>query len=198
MAEPQQKTMTADEFLVWNLSQEERYELIDGVPVPLRAMSGASNVHDIIAVNIIVALGNKLRGSRCRPTTADTAVRTAIERMRRPDITIECGPADRKSYEARNPVAVFEILSPSTRKVDRLIKLGEYQRHPSIRHIVVIDPDLVSVLVYTRDDAGVWNSVPSDRPEDEIDLPAVPVALTLAEIYAGVPWDEAGEGSAGT
>jgi len=97
MAEPQHRTMTADEFLVWNLSQDERYELIDGVPVPLRAMNGASNVHDMIVVNIIIALGNKLRSNRCRPTTADTAVRTAIKRVRRPDVTVECGPADSKS-----------------------------------------------------------------------------------------------------
>ena len=49
----QSKEMTADEFLLWNLAQEQRYELVDGYPVPLRGMSGASPFHDRIASNLI-------------------------------------------------------------------------------------------------------------------------------------------------
>jgi Uma2 family endonuclease len=104
--------MTADEFLLWNLTQDQRYELVDGQPVPLRAMSGASAFHDEIVVNIIAALRAKLRDAGCSPRTADTAVRTAIKRVRRPDVTIECSPPQAKTYEARNPVAVFEVMSP--------------------------------------------------------------------------------------
>ena len=110
MAHAKPKEMTADEFLIWNLSQEERYELVDGFPVPLRGMSGASTTHDQIVVNLIALLRDRLRGTNCRPTTPDVALRTAIKRVRRPDVTIERAPPDAKSYEARNPVAVFEVL----------------------------------------------------------------------------------------
>src|SRR5271170_7958511 len=42
MAETQMRSMTPEEFYQWQLDQDERYELVDGVPVPLRAMTGAS------------------------------------------------------------------------------------------------------------------------------------------------------------
>jgi Uma2 family endonuclease len=118
MAEAKHKEMTADEFLIWCLSQDERYELVDGFPVPLRAMTGASTLHDQIAVNTIASLHAQLRGTGCRPTTPDVALRTAIKRVRRPDVTIECAPPESKSYESRNPIATFDVLSPTTRKTD--------------------------------------------------------------------------------
>lgn len=92
MASTATRLMSVEEFYLWCRDQEERYELVDGVPVPLRAMSGASTRHDAISVNIIGALFNQLRGTDCRPTTPDTAVRTAIRRIRRPDVTVECAP----------------------------------------------------------------------------------------------------------
>ena len=133
--------MTAEEFLLWNLTQDQRYELVDGQPVPLRAMSGASAFHDEIVVNIIAAMRAKLRDAGCSPRTADTAVRTAIKRVRRPDVTIECAPPQAKIYEARNPIAVFEVMSPGTRGAELLTKHGEYVCHPTIQMIISIDPD---------------------------------------------------------
>jgi Uma2 family endonuclease len=175
--------ITADEFLLWNLTQDQRYELVDGRPVPLRAMSGASAFHDEIVVNIIAALRAKLRGAGCSPRTADTAVRTAIKRVRRPDVTIECSPPQAKTYEARNPVAVFEVMSPGTRGAELLTKHGEYVRHPTIQ----IDPDVVDVLVSTRQTDGLWLDTRLQTPHDSFRLPVSDAILTLAEIYEGLP-----------
>ena len=193
MADPQKQTMTVEEFLQWNLDQDERYELVDGFPVPLRAvdpvtgMAGAKGEHDVIVVNLIVALGNQLRGNPCKPRTADTAVRTKIKGVRRPDVTIECSPLERGSLEARNPVAVFEVLSPTTRKIDRSVKLQEYRRHPGLRTIVHIDPDEMDVIVYTRNASGDWDDERFEHPEDTVRVADTPVALQLATIYDGVP-----------
>lgn len=190
MATALRKDMTVDEFLLWCLDQEERYELVDGVPVPLRGMAGASDAHDAIVVNLIALLKQSLKGSGCRPTTADTAVRTAIKRMRRPDVTIECAAVDPKSYEARNPIAVFEVLSPTTRKNDRNMKLEEYKRHPSLRTIVHIDPDLMDVLVYARSDNGQWEVERLEQASEPVRIAGTPAALALADIYDGVPLGE--------
>jgi Uma2 family endonuclease len=187
MAAPQLKTMTADEFLLWCLDQDERYELVDGVPMPMRAMAGASTAHDRIASNIIVSIGTQLRGTGCWPTTPDTAVRTKINRVRRPDVTIECAPPDQKTYEARNPVAAFEVLSPTTEGTDKLIKLPEYMRHPTLRTIALISPFGMVVHLYQRDDAGEWQGERLRAPEDVFDIQGTSAKLSLAEIYGGVP-----------
>jgi Uma2 family endonuclease len=179
--------MTADEFLIWNLDQDERYELVDGIPVPMRAMAGASNYHDAITTNLIGLLFAALRGGPCKPRTADTAIRTSIRKVRRADVVIECAPPKPNSYEATSPVAVFEVLSPSTRQNDRLVKLQEYMRHPTLQSIVQVDPGLMDVLVYTRDAAGLWDHVRLLEPDDVVEVAGTQARLPLAAIYDGVP-----------
>jgi Uma2 family endonuclease len=186
MAAPKHKEMTVEEFLEWCTTQDERYELVDGFPVPLRGMSGASTAHDRIASNIIIVIGGQLRGSPCWPTTPDTALRTSIKRVRRPDVTIECAPPDLKSYEARNPIAAFEILSPSTQTVDKLVKLPEYMRHPKLRRIVIVVPERRAVVVYSREGAEPWDSAEFHDPADIIEIPGTNAKISLADIYDGV------------
>ena len=186
MANTAQKTMTGDEFLLWCLDQEERFELVDGLPVPLRGMAGASRAHDRVVVNLIAELDHQLGDGPCMPTTADTALRTAIKRIRRPDVMIECTPPTGNSYEAQSPLAAFEVLSPSTRTTDRFRKLGEYMRHPSLRHIVLIDPNPFDVLVYSRDADAEWSSLAYSQPEDRFQLEGCGATLTLAQIYRGL------------
>jgi Uma2 family endonuclease len=191
MAAPKHKEMTVEEFFEWCTSQEERYELVDGFPVPLRGlaphgMSGASTAHDRIASNIIGAMYGQLRGSPCWATTPDTALRTSIKRVRRPDVTIECAPPDPKSYEARNPIAAFEILSPSTQTVDKLVKLPEYMRHPKLRRIVIVVPERRAVVVYSREGAEPWDSAEFHNPADIIEIPDTNAKISLADIYDGV------------
>jgi Uma2 family endonuclease len=186
MAAPKHKEMTVEEFLEWCTTQDERYELVDGFPVPLRGMSGASTAHDRIASNIIIVIGGQLRGSPCWPTTPDTALRTSIKRVRRPDVTIECAPPDLKSYEARNPIAAFEILSPSTQTVDKLVKLPEYMRHPKLRRIVIVVPERRAVVVYSREGTEPWDSAEFHDPADVIEIPGTTAKISLADIYDGV------------
>lgn len=186
MANAQLQHMTADEFLIWNLSQDQRYELVDGMPVPLRAMTGASNFHDDIVTNLIAALKGKLRESDCKPRTADTALRTGIKRVRRPNVTVDCAESRPDSYESHKPVAAFEVLSPSTRKTDAGLKLTEYQHHPTLQTIVHIDPDRMDVAVFHRDETGAWSGEEITSPSDQIQIAGTNAILTLAEIYEGL------------
>ena len=183
MAEPSLRLMTPDEFYIWQLDQDERYELVQGVPVPLRAMTGASNVHDVILINCVGELYTRLKGKPCRVASADTALRTSIRNSRRPDVMVECAPPDAKSYEARKPAVVVEVLSPSTRKIDRFTKLDEYRRHPSLRHILLVDPDEISAKLYSRPEGGEWSDVDLTGKDAVIDLAAIDVALPLAALY---------------
>ena len=185
--------MTVEEFLAWNLDQNQRFELVDGHPVPLRAMAGAKAEHDAIVVNLIAELHRQLKGTGCRPHTADTAVRTNIKGVRRPDVTIECAPLEPGALEARNPIAAFEVLSPTTCQIDRSVKLQEYLRHPSMRLVVHIDPGVMDVLAYSRDGDGSWDTERFESPADLIRVPGMAVAVALSAVYDGVPVAQAPE-----
>ena len=84
MASAAVKLMTADEFLLWQQNKDARYELVDGIPIEM--MTGASEVHDRVVINLIMPLGRQLRGTRCRPTTADVALKTKGRGVRRPKV----------------------------------------------------------------------------------------------------------------
>jgi Uma2 family endonuclease len=105
------RRMTEDEFFAWQERQDNRCEFVDGFPVQM--MSGASRRHDQIVVNILAELRSQLRGGPCRPFTADTAVRTAAGRLRRPDVGVVRALHDR-AFVADRPRLVVEVLSPST------------------------------------------------------------------------------------
>lgn len=195
MAEAAQKLMTIEEFFAWEETQEESHELIDGVPV-LRGewirygdrwtmMSGASQRHDQIVVNVIIALGTRLRGKQCRAFSPDMSVRTSSRRIRRPDSGVDCGPRVDRSTEATEPKVVVEVLSPSTRDFDMFAKLDEYRSVDSIDHVLLIDPNDPEAQLWTRGPDG-WFQTTLRGPDAVADLTSVELTLPLSEIYEDV------------
>jgi Uma2 family endonuclease len=181
--------MTVEEFFDWQSRQDRNYELVDGVPVmTVKAMTGATDQHDRITVNAIVSLGTRLRGKPCRPKTSDTSVLT-WRGTRRPDITVECGRPDPRSMAADEPRLVIEILSPSTMRFDRFQKLAEYQRHPSIAVILLVDSEKPQVAVWRRS-GDIWDTVEIEGIEATVDLPEIGTALPLTELYEDVTFSE--------
>lgn len=189
MPSPANQLMTPERFLDWCLDQEGRWELDDGVPV--QAMTGATRRHDTVVVNTLAALHKRLAGTRCSAQTADQAVRTRPNSIRRPDVTVDCGPTADDALESSRPTAVFEVLSPSTRKTDRFRKLDEYRAVESLQHVALIDPDQAVVLLYTRTQAGDWRADEVEGLDTALALAAIDVDLPLAEIYAGMTFTPA-------
>ena len=186
MAEAARRRMTPEEFFRWQEGQDEPFELVDGVPIPKhRMMTGASVQHDRVTVNVIIALGNQLRGSRCRPTTDDVSLRTSLTTIRRPDVTVECGEMVYDTHEAREPRLVVEVASPSTTTVDRTLKLEEYKRHPSLRYILLLETVAPVALLYRRETEG-WRPELLEGLDAVIALPEIGAELALAEIYEGL------------
>lgn len=186
MAEPAPKLLTVEEFFAWQGRQEELYEFVEGRLVP-RSRTGATRRHDLVVTNAIFAFKSKLRDGPCQPTTADVAVKTRPRRIRRPDMTVDCGPFEGSSLTAHSPVLVLEVLSPSTERVDTIVKRDECKALPCLRHILIAEPDAAHVLHYSRIDEGAWTDLDHIGLDTVIDLPALSCAITLADVYDGVP-----------
>lgn len=177
--------MTVEEFFAWQKRQDKNYELVDGVPVlPLKSMTGATRRHDMVTVNAIIALGNKLRGTPCRPSTSDQSVVT-YRGTRRPDVSVECGRGDDRSMSASEPRVVIEVMSPSTWRFDRIQKLDEYRRQPAIRVVLLVDTEAPRVVVWRRGAEG-WASENAEGLDALIDLPEIGTALALSELFEGL------------
>jgi Uma2 family endonuclease len=172
--------MTVEAFLDWCETQEDRYELVDGVP---QMMTGARRAHDRVVVNAIMALGARLRGGPCEPHTADIAVTSPFGNVRRPDVTVDCERGGPDDLKARAPVLIIEVLSKSTRTYDLLRKTAEYHAIPSLRYILHIEPDDIAAIFHVRQPDGRWLDTPVIGRDTPIPMPEINVNLTLGDFY---------------
>ncbi len=184
MAEPAPRPWTTEKFFSWQERQADRYELVGGFP--LKMMVGVRNVHDRVVVNVIIALGNRLRGKPCRPFTGESSMETLPGQVRRPDVGVDCGGFDPNGYKAAEPRMVLEVLSPGTRDFDTFEKLGEYKAVATLDHIVFVDPDCAEVVHWTRVADGSWVRQVIEELDGTLDLADLGVSLPLREVYDGV------------
>lgn len=77
-----------------------------------------------------------------------------VDTMVEPDISVVC---DQNKFDKLGckgaPDMVIEILSPSSLRHDRLVKLGLYQR-AGVRECWIVDPKNKAVQVFLRDGSG--------------------------------------------
>ena len=175
---------TVDEFFAWQERQDERHELVGGVPV--RMMAGAKAVHDRIVVNLIATLQPALRGGPCRPFTGDGSVETYHGQIRRPDVGVDCGRFDRNALKAGEPRLVAEVLSPSTRDFDAFGKVAEYKSVEGLDYILLVEPNAPEVVLWSRGQARSWTDSRIEGLDAAVELPAIGVRLALADLYEGV------------
>jgi Uma2 family endonuclease len=179
MNAPLTKPLGVDDFLTWERRQELRYEF-DGARIV--AMTGGSLNHSTIATNIVTALERRLR-QPCRAYRGDVKIRAA-DSVRYPDAVVTCTPADGRSDLVPNPVVVFELLSPSTASVDRIVKNEEYRATPSIQRYVMVEQTRIGATVFTRiENNWIGTIIPGDAT---LAMPELGVDIPLAEFYQGV------------
>lgn len=149
---------TFADCMVWD--ESEWTEIIDGRAV---MMAPPSRVHQAISGELFRQLANYLEGKKCRVYHAPFAVRLFeqdgdtpedVDTMVEPDISVVCDLDKLDKYGCKGaPSMVAEIISPSTRRHDRLVKLNLYQR-AGIREYWIVDPDTRSVQVFLPDESG--------------------------------------------
>ncbi len=156
MALPAEKARyTFADCLTWD--ENERIEIINGAAF---MMATPSSRHQEISMELSRQLANFLEGKRCKVYPAPFVVRLFeqdgdrpenVDTMVEPDISVVC---DRNKIDKHGckgvPDLIIEILSPSTRRHDRLVKLNLYQQ-AGVREYWMVDPDNESVQVFTLD-----------------------------------------------
>lgn len=144
--------------LSWD--EHERIEIVNGEAI---MMSPPARVHQEILMELARQFANYLEGKQCKVYPAPFAVRLFerdgdatenVDTMVEPDISVVCDNNKLDKYGCKGaPDMVVEILSPSTRRHDRLVKLGLYQQ-AGVREYWTIDPGNQSVQVFLLDEKG--------------------------------------------
>ena len=142
-----QGTYTIDDYLA--LPDEQRVELIDGV---FYDMAAPTSWHQLIGGEIYAEIRNFIRANHgdCVPFIAPTDVQLDMDNrtMVQPDVMVIChrDRINRKRIFG-SPDLVVEVLSPSTRNKDILIKSAKYQ-NAGVQEFWLVDPDEEKVMVY--------------------------------------------------
>ena len=144
---------TFADCLTW--SENERIEIINGEAF---MMAPPSRVHQEISMAIAAQLYNFLEGKRCKVYPAPFGVRLFevegdtpddVDTMVEPDISVVCDMSKLDDHGCKGaPDLVIEIMSPSSRRHDRLVKLNLYQR-AGVREYWIVSPEEKAVQVFT-------------------------------------------------
>ena len=159
MALPAKKEhYTFADILAWE--GNERVEIING---EIFLMASPFRVHQEISGELFRQLANFLEGKKCRAIPAPFAVRPFerdgdfpedVDTMVEPDISVVCDPDKLDKYGCRGaPDLIIEILSPSSRRHDRITKLNLYQR-AGVREYWIVNPEDRTVQVMLLDSKG--------------------------------------------
>jgi Uma2 family endonuclease len=187
------KTWTQAQFFPWAEAQDERYEF-DGVqPV---AMTGGTVNHNRVMWGLHRALDNRLpRGGRgaCEPLGPDAGVETVNKAVRYPDALVTCSKVQGEDRLVPGVVAVFEVLSPRSGRIDRIVKLGEYAAVPSIRQYVILESARIGLTVFEREGPDeAWRTTDLTNG-DTLRMPEIGIEIPVADIYEGITFPEQDE-----
>jgi len=195
--EPRQMFWSSpDEYLRHERLSPTKHEYRNGEVV---AMAGASITHNRLVFNCAASLGPQLRGTACSGFNSDLRVRAPGARSYcYPDMVIVCGEEefyDDKFDTLLHPVAIIEVLSPSTESHDRGDKFAAFRTIESLRDYILISQDLMRVEHFARTDDNAWILRAYEKPEDSFVLTGAPVTLRVADVYERVSFVTASEES---
>ncbi len=187
MAIPAIKHTTPEEYLALERAAKEKHEYFEG---RVFAMAGASLAHNDIVANLIMEVGNLLKGKPCRILPSD--IRIAVpsgESYMYPDATIICGEpelTDNRFDTLKNPMVIFEILSPSTEGHDRGRKFFFYRQIPSFQEYILIDSTEPWVEMSYRQPDGSWRHDATSNPEGHVFIESIKAGISMEDIYRNV------------
>jgi len=172
--------ITVEEYLEGEQITEERHEYVNG---QVFVMAGASEAHEIVALNLSSAILTHLRGKRCRVFKGDMKVRLSLHEkdlFYYPDVMVACDPTDSESLYKTRPKLIVEVMSDY--KAAHVEKLFAYQQIETLEEYLVVDqdPKHPQAWLYRKD--RKW-SVSNGAPEGTIHLESIGFTHGLKELY---------------
>lgn len=186
-AQPADQRWNADDYLAWEREQPTKHELIDNYVI---AMAGASREHNNITHAINGLFYNQLRKKPCETYTSDMRVQVNPRgTYTYPDVVVICGEPqfndDQHVDTLTNPTVIIEVLSPSTESIDRLSKLDQYRRLPSLQAYLIVSQDSARIESHTRLDKG-WLYEETIGLDARVKIESIDCELLLDDVYAKV------------
>lgn len=183
-----QDFLSFEDYLEGELLSNQKHEYVLGT---VYAMAGGTRAHSRISSNLLGNLFSKLDGNPCQPYNSDLKIRIPFpdgDAAYYPDLSIICEPGPEEQTFQENPVVVFEVLSPSTRRTDENEKKQAYLSIPSLQHYVLLESESVKATIYTRGQGpqGGFGCEVLHGLEAILRLTALDLEMPLGPFYQGL------------
>lgn len=168
-----------------------RNEFLDGSIVPKPV---ANRWHNLIATNMVVAIGSRVHRGTCEVYAGEMPVRLGTSSICFPDVVVVSGEpefTDSSSELLQNPTVVVEISSTMAKFGGRSQKLEGFLAIPKIKECLLVNESEMRVEHYARQNAKQWIYRIYDEKDDMITLESINCKLSLTEVYAQVNMKDA-------
>jgi Uma2 family endonuclease len=181
------KVFSIQEYLRMEKRANDRHEYYNG---EVYSMAGATLQHDRIHINLISIINPFLKGKSCSIFSNDIRVHIPENTLfTYPDAFIVCGKPELLQNEldtVLNPSVIFEILSRSTRKYDKLEKFSLYRSIPSFTEYILIDSEKIEAEHYLKNSDNTWTLSVYNQLEQNFAIEKIKLSVKLADLYDGV------------
>ncbi|PHM10529.1 Uma2 family endonuclease [Nostoc sp. 'Peltigera malacea cyanobiont' DB3992] len=193
VALPDRILMSAEKYLLWEPTQDQRYEYWDGEVV---AMSGGTRNHNRVCLNFFKLLDNALadvydglRLRTCEVYIVDVMVQVEPgQKYFYPDVVVTCDERDTDPQLVQFPCLIIEVLSPSTEAADRGKKFAKYRQSLTLQEYVLVQVAQPVVEVFRRNEQGKW-VLSEYNLGDILRLESVDVEIAIAHLYRQVQFE---------
>ena len=178
---PVERPLSFEEFLELEATADRKHEYVAGY---IYALAGAQRRHNRIAGRIFGRLEQAAEARGCEALGSDQLVKVAAdvgEVGYYPDVQVVCDPTDQHERYTERPCIIVEVLSESTKRVDRGEKLEAYRRIPALETYVLVSQDERRVERHWRE-GEAWH-LEVLIGDGVVPFPCVGVELSLDDIY---------------
>jgi Uma2 family endonuclease len=172
-----------------NWPDDERWEIIDGVPYNMSP--APSRIHQRLSIALSSQFFNYLEGKTCEVYAAPFDVilpegnehEDDIETIVQPDLVVVCDPDKLNDKGCKGaPDLIVEIISPSTGKKDLKDKFYRYER-AGVKYYWLVYPEEQVVVIYKLNDGKYGRPAPYAET-DKIDVELFKdFTIDLAEVF---------------
>lgn len=174
--------LTVEEYIQLELQSERRHEYING---QLIEMPGEKAINNKTALNISLFLVPRLRPKGYEVYINDVKV-SNHDRTKYfyPDVFATKEPDNAATqYIKYEPELIVEVISPSSHITDTVDKYIAYTQISSLKYYLIVEPETVYAMLYSRNAGGEWEVAKFVRIGDTIPMPLLELEVPLADVY---------------
>jgi Uma2 family endonuclease len=182
---------TYGDYVSW--PEGERWEIIDGVPYLLASPTWQ---HQAISMELAAQFHSYLNDKPCMVFAApfDLSIPEHDENdekisnlVAQPDLVVVCDESKlKKTGYFGVPVLVIEIVSPSTAKLDRVLKFNKYEQ-VGVKEYWIVEPEGKVVSVFALQENNRYGRPETYTDENKVRVTLFPdLEIDLGAVFARV------------